>query len=132
MCNVWYCIKCGHQTGECCCQSDASGCSGADARQTDKRNGLCNSPDCQKLGKCNAFDAEVECPVFSPSSAVSDRSGDGLLELIELERWLTTRIDKRNSQAGTKRYSVRVECVCYGQVRKQVRLRIEKLQRSRK
>lgn len=59
--------------------SGSSGCSGADARQADKRNRLCNSHDCQELGKCNAFEPEVECPVYSLCSEVSDRSSDGLL-----------------------------------------------------
>ena len=88
--------------------SGSSGCSGADARQTDKRNGLCNSPDCQKLGKCNAFEAEVECPVFSPSSAVSDRSGDGQAWLAEFETFLLEQHERhhflwRNSGAGFHR-----------------------------
>lgn len=58
MCNVWYCIKCGHQSGECCCQSDESACSGADAQQADK------------------------------ASAVSPRSSDGLLPLLAMANQL--------------------------------------------
>lgn len=88
----------------------------------------CNNEDCAMN---HQFPDEESAINAWNTRHVSSCSNDGLLELIELEKHLTERIDYRSNKTATQgqRKSIRIECVCYGNIRAAVRRSIEKLQR---